>query len=66
MTWAGQTSRATGATTCARPRGNLSKRQESVFRELKDAWTQWDATMLPCTAQNASWSNKQNSLPDRY
>ena len=47
-------------------RGNLSKRQESVFRELKDAWTRWDATMLPYTAQNATWSNKQNSLPDRY
>jgi arylsulfatase A-like enzyme len=47
-------------------RGNLNKRQEAVFRELKDAWTKWDATMLPYTPQNTTWSNKQNSLPDRY
>jgi hypothetical protein len=47
-------------------RGNLKKRQEAVFQELKNAWTQWDATMLPYTAQNTSFSNKQNSLPDRY
>jgi arylsulfatase A-like enzyme len=47
-------------------RGNLSKRQEAVFRELKDAWAKWDASMLPYTQQNAAWSNKQNLLPDRY
>jgi arylsulfatase A-like enzyme len=48
-------------------RGNLKKRQAAVFRELQDAWTAWDATMLPYTQQNASWSNKtQNFLPDRY
>ena len=48
-------------------RGNLNKRQEAVFLELKDAWARWDATLLPYTQQNATWSNKtQNFLPDRY
>lgn len=48
-------------------RGNLSKRQEAVFRELKELWTSWNASMLPYTSQNATWSNKtQNFLPDRY
>jgi arylsulfatase A-like enzyme len=48
-------------------RGNLSKRQQVIFEELREAWTKWDAGMLPYTAQNATWSNKmQNQLPDRY
>jgi arylsulfatase A-like enzyme len=48
-------------------RGNLGKRQQAIFEELRQAWTKWDASMLPYTAQNATWSNKtQNQLPDRY
>jgi arylsulfatase A-like enzyme len=48
-------------------RANLNKRQEAVFRELKDAWTKWNAQMLAYTPENNSFSNKtQHYLPDRY
>jgi len=48
-------------------RGNLNKRQEAIFRELKDAWTKWNTTMLAYTDKNVTYSNKaQHYLPDRY
>ncbi len=48
-------------------RGNLNKRQETVFHELQEAWQGWNAQMLPYTAQNSSFSNKTGHyLPDRY
>ncbi len=48
-------------------RGNLDKHQPAMFAALKEAWTRWNAQMIPYTAQNATWSNKnQNQLPDRY
>ena len=48
-------------------RGNLNKREAAVFADLKQAWSQWDASMLPYTDKNATWSNKNpRVLPDRY
>jgi arylsulfatase A-like enzyme len=48
-------------------RGNLNTRQEAIFRELKEAWTNWNAEMLAYTDKNATFSNKTGHyLPDRY